>query len=77
IIGACSKDDNISEWMRVANLTEKPVEFSMVTDRDQINKINQLTEGIKWQDRQIKTTDDSDFQFWLEHKGEDFRITNF
>ncbi|WP_435166225.1 hypothetical protein [Paenibacillus glycanilyticus] len=77
ILGACSKDDSISEWIRVANMTERPVEFSIVSDSDQINKLNKITGGLKWEYGKMGDANDSNYQFWLERKGEVLRITNF
>lgn len=77
LMSACSKDDHFSEWIRVAYLTERPVEFSSITEIDQINELNEVIEGLNWQDKQIETTDNSDYAFWLEREGEELRITNY
>lgn len=76
ILSACSKDDSNSEWIRVADMTERPVVVTIITDRNQINNINQVTEALKWQDRQIETTGDSHYQFWLDRKRKNSEITH-
>ncbi|WP_438449075.1 hypothetical protein [Gorillibacterium sp. sgz5001074] len=78
LLSACSKDEQSSEWIKVANRTEKPgIDFYKITDIHQMNQINEITGGLKWQDRQIDTVGDSDYTFWLERKGDELRITNY
>ena len=78
LLNACTNDNHSSEWIKVANLTARPaVEFNKITDIDIINKINAVTEGLIWQDKQIDTIGDSDYSFWLEREGVERRITNY
>lgn len=78
ILVACSRMDKPTEWINVANYNEKPItELYKITDRDQINNINELTGELKWQDRQIETSGTPDYAFWLERDKEELKITSY
>lgn len=73
---ACSKDNQPTEWINVVS-AKIPLEAYQIKDIDQINIINEVVRNFKWQDKQIDTTGNSDYLFWLERENEKKRIHSY
>ncbi|MEK4248069.1 hypothetical protein [Paenibacillus sp. FSL W7-1287] len=75
---SCSSESQHTESIIVFNSTDRPViDTYQIKDPEIINSMNEVIRGLMWQDRQIETSGDSDYSFWLQRSNEEMRITNY
>ncbi|MFC6333321.1 hypothetical protein ACFP56_11895 [Paenibacillus septentrionalis] len=75
---SCSKEKYHTEWINVVNSTDRPVKDAyQIKDPEIINSVNEVIRGLIWQDKQIETSGNSDYSFWLQRSNTEMRITNY
>jgi len=75
---SCSKENQHTEWLNVVNSTDRPIKDAyQIKDLEIINSVNEVIRGLMWQDKQIETSGNSDYLFWLQRSNEEMRITNY
>lgn len=77
VMGCSNEKETALEIIKVANLTNRPIDYTKIYDEKEINKINEILNSLKWVDKAIETNGDPDYSFWLERKGVELRITNY